>query len=94
MADDERPLQAKRRGEFRERARLGEDRSRCLRRPRGIAAAGPVHDHDPIVALELVEQRIGEVTHLAGQPVNAEDGRAGTPVEVVDARTVDVDEAP
>ena len=94
VADDERLLKAKRFGEFRERARLGEDRGRrCLRRPRGIAAARPVNDHQAIVALELLEERIGEVTHLAGKPVNAEDGRAGAPFEVVDARAVDVDEA-
>ena len=94
MADDERLVEAKRLGEFRERARLGEDRGRSFRRPGGIAAAGPVDDHQAIVALELVEQRVSEVAHLPGKAVDAEDGRARTAVEVMDARAVDVDETP
>src|SRR5262245_57947817 len=92
MPDNQRPPKPKLLAETTDNLRLGADRRRCLRRSRGIAAAGPIQNDDAEVAPQLAEQRMGKVMHLAGKAVNEEQGRSGSFIEIVDARSVDVDE--
>jgi hypothetical protein len=92
VANDQRPLKPERLTEVRNRAHLGAERRRCVRGPGGIAAAGPIQNDDAVVLLQPIEQRMGEVVHLAGETVNQEKRGARAFIEIVDARAVDVDE--
>src|SRR5215472_18635221 len=92
MADNQRPSELQLLTETTDRQRLGADRRRCFRRSRGITAAGPIQNDDTEVMPQLVEQRMGKVVHLAGKPVNEQQDRSGSFIEIVDARAVDVDE--
>src|SRR5262249_49332688 len=74
--------------------RLGADRRRCFRRPRGITAAGPIQNDDAEALPQLADERMGKVMHLAGTAVNEQQGRSSAFIEIVDARAVDVDEPP
>ena len=92
MTDDERSLEAQLFNKARDGARLSTDRSRGLPRACRIAAARPIQNDNAVLALEFVEQRMGEHAGLPGEPVNQQQCWARAFVEIVDARAVDFDE--
>ena len=58
----------------------------------GIARPRTVDQDHAVIARQLVEQRIGEIAHLSGKPMDHHDHRAGPFVPVMDALAVYADE--
>lgn len=59
-----------------------------------IARSGTIDRDDPELIRETVDERVGEIPQLAAEAVDQEQRRARALVDVVDALTIELEEAP
>ena len=77
-----------------QRVGLGIEGSRGARRSHRVAGTGPVNRRYAILRGQQVDYAIGEITHLASQPVHQKNGGSLAALHHVQARAGDFDKAP
>jgi hypothetical protein len=94
MADDHHPLEAERADELGHGVGLLPEAGRGAGGAGRPARTGAVDEDDAIIRFEILDERRGEIAHLAAQAVDQDHRRAvaAAAIDIVDAVAADVDE--